>query len=310
MNAEVDKMKQDVGALLQGESDGNTQSGRNKGGDKEGSKNSHKDENNTNSNISGDNDNLSEHDQWELDKAIRSGWKEPDNFKGNKKDFLSPKQWNINVALLKRADRAEQEARHLRGQVDTFGDRVENVMKVAKANAIAELEAKKEKAVEEADYGEVKKIDKQIADTEKDYAVEKPDVQQQGIRHEVEDWMDNNSWFGQNKAMTEFALDFQFSQLNRLSDPKNPTTEELQNALKKTTRAVKNEYPDEFKSSPRAVSQTLESGNLRPTSKKFGYNDLTSQEKTVCKEMVRTKAMTQDEYVQAIVDIREQGGKG
>lgn len=247
--------------------------------------------------------------QREYEKAVRSGWRPKDQFEGDLDDFLSPRQWNINVALLKRAGRAEEEQRRMRGEIDSFGARIENVMKVAKANAIAELEAKKRDAVENADYDQVRQIDDKINQTNKDFEVEKPAPAEQSIRPEVEDWIEENSWFSKDQEMTDFALSFQEAQLKRLRDPANPTPEELREALRRTTSAVKLQFEDKFKARPRAVPHDLERGGNDGFRRKFSYNDLSPQEKFVCDEAVRSKSMTRDEYVQAIYDIKVQNGE-
>lgn len=307
MNTEVEKMKQDVGALLQQEkgkeTDASKSNDNNKPGDDSGS---------GKPGVSADADKttqLSDREQWEMEKAIKSGWKPPDEWKGDKKDHINPKQWNLNVAWQRRLDATQKENNRLREQADAFGDRVENVMKVAKATAIAELEAKKKDAIEEADAEEVRKIDKQIEETHKDFDIEKPEQEVVPIRPEVQDWMEDNPWFENNEKMTKYAVKFQRGQLAALPDGNNPTVRELEEALEITTEAVRQKFPDEFRRRPRAVSQSLESGDPTPVKKNLGYNDLTPQEKTVCDEMVRTKAMTKDEYVQAIQDIRKQKGE-
>lgn len=307
MNTEVEKMKQDVGALLQKEKGEESDDGKATGNNKPDN-----DSGAGGAGVSPDADQtaqLNEKDQWEVDKALRSGWKPLDEWEGNQGDFIKPKQWNMNVAWQRKLDATQQENKRLREQQEKFGDRVENVMKVAKATAIAELEAQKKAAIEEADADQVRKIDKQIEETQKDFDIEKPEQEVEPIRPEVQDWMGDNPWFENDKKMAKWAVRFQHGQLSTLPDPNNPTSQELEEALETTTQAVRQKFPDEFKRKPRAVSQSLESGGPTPVKKTVGYNGLTPQEKTVCDEMVRTKAMTREEYVQAIVDIRKQKGE-
>lgn len=250
-------------------------------------------------------DQLSERDQFEFDKAKASGWKKPDEFKGDSKDFIEPREWNRTVALYKRIDRESNERVRLQKEVASFSERIKNVMEVAKTNAVTELESKKKDAVESADYDEVKRLDKEIDRTNEDYEVEAPNVTQQSVRPEVEDWMENNDWFEKDKEMTGEALDFQRTQLMKLNDPNNPTSEELMVALKKTSNYIKFTFPDKFKQLPRHVAPSLERGSLKASPKKFTYNDLTSEEKKVLSEIERLPGgMSKDEYVQAIADMR------
>lgn len=249
---------------------------------------------------------LSERDQFEFDKALSSGWKKPDEFKGSAKDFIEPREWNRTVALYKRIDRESNERVRLQKEVESFSDRVKNVMEVAKANAITELESKKKDAVESADYDEVKRLDTEITKTNEDYDVEAPKAAQQTIRPEVEDWMEQNSWFEKDKDMTGEALDFQRAQLMKLEDPNNPSAEELSSALKKTSNYIKFTFPDKFKQQPRHVANSLERGSLKSAPKKFTYNDLSAEEKKVISEIERLPGgMSRDEYVQAVADMRE-----
>lgn len=309
MNTEVEKMKQDVGALLKQEEGKETDATKSNDDNKLGDDN---DSGKPGVRADGDQSTqLSDREQWEMDKALRSGWKSEEEFKGNPNDHVSPKQWNLNVAWQRRIDSTRQENERLREQVSTFGERVDNVLKVAKAQAIAELEVKKKEAIEEADHEEVRKIDQQIEDTHKDFEIdiERPEPEAPPIRPEVQNWMEDNPWFENNEKMTKYAIKFQRGQLATLPDGNNPTTQELEDALEVTTEAVRQKFPDEFRRRPRAVSQSLESGGPTPVKKNLGYNDLTKQEKTICDEMVRTKAMTKDAYIQAIADIRKQKGE-
>ena len=248
---------------------------------------------------------LSEREQAEIEKAMQSGWKSQEDFHGHPDDFIKPREWNRTAALYKRIDREASERRRLEKEVSSFSDRVKNVMEVAKANAIAELEAKKREAVESADYSEVQRLDNEIKQTNDDYEIETPEPPPPQIRHEVEDWMRENPWFEQDKEMTEFAMDFQHTQLLKLSDPANPTGEELSRALKRTTRAIKAAFPDKFQRKPRHQAPSLERGNPRQSNRKLTYNDLTAEEKKVLENIERLPGgMSREDYIQAVQDMR------
>lgn len=305
MNDPVAQMKQDVGQLMQGNesNEGNADDGNANDSTDIGGVDSDASSNVNDSDGENVSPQLSERDQIELEKALSSGWKKEEEWKGDPSDFIRPREWNRTVALLRKIDREGAERRRLEKEVGSFGDRLKNVMEVAKATAITELEAKKKEAVESADYEEVRRIDSEIDKTNDGYKVDTPEPQQ-SIRPEVEDWMSENQWFEKDKEMTNFALSFQYSQLSRLSDPSNPSGDELKRALKNTSRALRNEFPDKFKQRPRAVAPSLERGSLKATSKKFGYNDLNEQEKKVLMEIERLGGMSRDDYIQAVADMR------
>ena len=257
---------------------------------------------------------LSERDQMDMDQALKSGWKPPDEFEGNEEDFIKPREWNRHVRVLKKLDAERAERNRLAREVETFKDRVQNVMEVTRAKTIAELEAKKQEAVEDSDYGKVQAIDDEIKKTEQAYEVVEEAPAQQPLRPEVDDWMAKNPWFKENKnegtqqeqEMTKYAVSIQLGQLMNLRDPSNPTSAELEQTLNRTERIVKNEYPDYFQRKPRATAQTLE----KPTSssrskKKFGYNDLNNQEKKVLEQLKRFGGMSEEDYIQACADMRD-----
>ncbi len=311
MNDIAEQMKQEVGALMSGQpgesNDGNTHANTDvtHGGNGADTSDSGGDQQAIAADAREAHEQLSERDQRELDKAIASGWKTPEDFHGHPEDFIKPREWNRTVALYRRLDREAEARRKLEEQVGTFGDRVKNVMEVAKQKAIAELEAKKREAVESADYGEVQRLDSEIKQTNDDYTVETPEPVQQGLRPEVEDWMAENTWFEQDQAMTQEALRFQQAQLMALNDPSNPSTDELRHALKETTNYMKYRFPDKFKRQPRHVAQSLETGRTRNEPRKLGYNDLTPEEKTVLENIERLPGgMSRDEYIQAVQDMR------
>lgn len=301
----VEQMKAEVGNLLQG-GQIEEQSGNGNGSDTPGIGGDA--DSNPGSISDGGNkavDQLSERDQFELDKAKSSGWKEPDSWDGDPKDFVEPREWNRTVALYRRLDRQDEERRALKKEVASYGDRIKNVMEVAKATAMKELEEKKREAVESADYEEVRRIDGEIDKTNDEYSA--PDVPEteQTLRPEVEDWMSENSWFEKDEAMTREALKIQRAQLMDLPDPANPTAEELRNALKETSAYIQFKFGDKLKRQPRAKAQVLEGSKPAPTGKKFTYNDLTAQERKVLGEIERFGGgMSRDAYIQAISDMR------
>lgn len=248
---------------------------------------------------------LTAKDKAQYDRAIAAGWKPPEEWEGDPEDFIRPSEFMRTVALYKRIDHEREERERLQSEVDTFGDRIKNVMEVAKAKAIAELEEQRDQAIEDADHKEVRRIDKEIKQTEKDFEVEETASQAPKIRPELADWFDENPWFDTNQDMATFALAVQQGQLSRLPDPQNPTSEQLKLALKRTKNAVRNEFPDHFKKTPRYQAQELERGKRTPSKKKFGYNDLTEQEKTVLEDIERLPGgMSRDEYIQACADQR------
>ncbi len=249
---------------------------------------------------------LSEDEQTQIDRAMASGWKPESEWKGDSKDFVGPREWNRHVRVLRKLDNERHERARLQHEVDTFGDRLKNVMEVTKAKTVAELEAQRKEAVEDSDYSEVKRLDDEIKQTEKDLEYVEPEAPAQPIRAEVEDWMTENPWFNQDKEMTDFALDFQRAQLARLDNPANPSSAELDRALKNTSRAMRNEFPDQLKRKPRAVAHDLERRNRGPVKRKFTYNDLSPQEKKVLEHIEHLPGgISREEYIQACADMRE-----
>lgn len=249
---------------------------------------------------------LSEDDRMQIERAKASGWKPESEWKGASKDFVGPREWNRHVKVLRTLDQERQRGARLQEEVDSFGDRLKNVMEVTKAKTVAELEAQRKEAVEEADYSEVKRLDDEIKQTEKDLEYVEPEAKPQPIRAEVEDWMADNPWFNQDREMTDFALDFQRAQLQRLDNPANPSNDELDRALKNTTRAMRNEFPDKLKRQPRAVAHDLERRNVKPVKRKFTYNDLSPQEKKVLEHIEHLPGgISREDYIQACADMRD-----
>ena len=313
MNEAVDKMKRDVAAIKQQQAEmgGAPADGKGKAPvnqepqQKEEEQAKQPDQDQQQQQEKEQEPQLSERDQFELDKAIKSGWKPPDQFDGEPEDFIKPREWNRTVALYKRIDREREERERLQAEVGTFNQRIANVMKVAKETALRELEEKKQTAVEESDYTAVRQIDKEIEQTHKDYEIEEPAPRPPPVRPVLQEWFDDNPWFYENTDMQKFAVGVQTGHLAMLQDPSNPSDAELKEALKRTKRAVLTEYPDHFKKRPRHVTTTLERGDRNAAPKKLTYNDLTPQEKTVCDNIERLPGgLSREDYIQAIQDMR------
>ena len=315
MNDEVkqvtDKMKADVSSLMQQDQENGRQVQKSGGipfGDDEKGLASPDNQPDVGDSDSGDSgDQLSERDRYELDRAIKSGWKEPENCDGHPEDFIKPREWNRNVAWMKRIDREADQRRRLEKQLENFQDRIKNVMEVTRQKTIAELEAQKRQAVEDSDYAQVQQIDSEISKANEELQEPATEPEPQSLRPEVEDWMEETPWFENDRALTNEAVKFQRSQLLQLEDPDNPTSQELRETLEETTKYLKFKYPDKFQMKPRAKSMELERGQPRPSKHKFGYNDLTPEEKKVLSEVERLGGMSREDYIQAIADMRAAG---
>ena len=260
-------------------------------------------------------------------QARGDGWRPKEEWQGNTEDWVSAKEFNRAKSLFSKIDHEVKARKAMERQLDelrdSFDSRITNVARVAREQAITELNAQKKDAVEDADYERVQEIDKQIAETDSQFAEPAPEPQV-ALKAPVQQFIESNDWFNTDPQMSQFAISYQQALLSNVSnDPNQITDAQLAGSLKETLGAVKRAFPDKFGES---VTNGQTNGDQDPSArrqpkaaaveggapvskqrKRFGPSNLTAEESHVMEQMKFYAGMEEDDYVQAIADIENVG---
>jgi len=245
-------------------------------------------------------------------RARRLGWVPKEDFKGDPDKHRSAEEFlergETMLPLLKRDndrlhDGMTKLERRLEEQAKTFTQYVEFASKAeerAYKRALAELEAKRDAAIETADVNGAKNAQRQIDELNKDAAAapkppEKKDEQPQADPA-IQSWIRENDWFEKSASLRAYAVE-EFGDLERRFPGKSKS--EL---LAETKQKTMERFPDKFGINPRreGASAVNEPSAGNPPRKKAGktYEDLPVEAKRACDKFCKTiPGYTKDKYV-------------
>lgn len=152
---------------------------------------------------------------------------------------------------------------------------------------INELKAAKKAALESENYDAVIDIDDQIAETQAQ--AQKPATNEAFI-----DWVENNEWYNTDPEMREYA-DMMGS--GYYSNHPNKSVSEV---YKYVADEVKKRFPEKFGGNPARQRPSPVEGAAKgrqSTSKQYSEKDLPEQDRQIMNTIVRSGAMTKQEYL-------------
>ena len=167
---------------------------------------------------------------------------------------------------------------------------------------IEDLRKQRIEAIEEGDPERVDEIEGEMYDIYQTAEPPKDPGRPQADPEEVEffnDWRKANPWYaptgkGGDMDMTQFADD-QAAKLEQYQDL--PYGRKLEIVTKRVE--------EKFSKKPKPTVPSVESPSRGRSRKQFSASDLNSEERTVMKNLVRNKVLTQDEYMKDWAKQRE-----
>lgn len=236
------------------------------------------------------------------DKPAPSGYMSKDAWVESGKD---PELWVSEDVFKERTLRIKNEQRLKRELAEKdkeFESRLKNVNTLQQAQLArqrAELMERRDEAIDIADKGTVKKLDKEIADLDKEAELVADKPTQNTVKPpEIVEWEEENPW------------------IEDVDDPRTPVAQKAfadavaagktnayaLRAAEKAANALKTEEKTaEIKKKP-AVSMADSSRSVAGDSPTLSWSQLTSEEKALHDELFSNK--TQKEYLKIVADAR------
>ncbi len=251
-------------------------------------------------NIPDDDQNIIEHKQEEQlpesgpkfisrDDWIASG-KDPD-------DWRSPREFRERGELIESNKALRHTVERLKVDTDNQIKNLNTYHEIRLKNELNELISKRDDAIDVADKAEVRRIDAQIAENEKQSELIKAEpVQQEQIKPEIIEFMQENTWAQDaNDERTKYAQ----SIINKAMDVDNKT---LAYALRLAEREVSKKFSNPQKRTGPMVEGSRTAGGVKQSSGTPTWSQLTAEEE---KQYVPAMWKSEDAFLKAVANARK-----
>jgi len=238
-----------------------------------------------------------ENRDWEQE-AREQGWKPLSEFKGPEDKWTDPRTFvekgeKISGILKSRLDRQEREIADLRNANKEFGEYQKRLRERDRQKAeqrIAELEAARAQAVTNGDGTEFTRLDREIR--QEQVNMESPPANGTGYSPDVEArWIQENPWYGQDKALTAFA--------DGVTGMVEAEGYQGQARLDEIARRTKETFPDRFENPNRKGANSVDEGGEMESVDRNArtFENLPPDAKAAAKRFEAQGLTTLDDYV-------------
>lgn len=228
----------------------------------------------------------------EVDKSLPRGYMSKEAWIEAGRD---PEDWVSPEVFKERGERIKMKAEfeNRLKNVNLFHERQIAILK-------ADLEAKRDLAIETADKAEVKRLDKEIRELDALEDLNKPDQQEMPKPQEVVDWEEENPWINEQSQKSEYAKSF-FAKLVR--EGKTMGT-----ALRHLDKEMDRVFGD-TKKKPTQIAESSRPGTGKDDGAKVTFASLTPDEKKIWNEYSDMWGGNQTEFLKTVADTRKAGKK-
>lgn len=244
-------------------------------------------------------------------EAKAEGWVPQDQYKGDPARFISAEDFVkrgetitpiLNARLKKEREKVTdlerrfQEREGVFAEFQTFQEKALKKANEERAEAIAELEAARTKAVTDGDGQAFTQADAKLQKLREEEPPPKKEEQRDSPA--VTAWKTENPWYGTDMELTDIA-----DGLSNSVGRENPGLKGKA-FLDKLTERVKAVVPKKFEN-PRRGEKLVEDGNRKRSEKDKGYDDLPDDARKACEKFVKTiPGFTKEKYL-STYDWRE-----
>lgn len=232
-------------------------------------------------------------------------WVDAETFVKRGKE-INPILKKNNELLLKKLNAKDAEIEEVRKVAKEFREfqKQQFADKVAKYDEqLAELKAKKKQAITDNEGDLVVEIEDAIDDVKGKKQAAKveaeKEIEEVGTKSEskidpvLEQWINDNEWFGKDKRLTRIA--------NSLGEDIREDYPDLKGKefLDKLSEELEKEFPEKFEKKGKPRSPVESGGNKppRPRANAHSYENLPPEAKAACDRYVAQKLLTREQYV-------------
>jgi len=244
-----------------------------------------------------------------IDRAALYGWVPKENFKGDLQKWISadvfvkraeeilPIAKSMNRKLEVDLTSTKAELAELRKTMKAIIKTHEKISQSALDSAMRQLKKEQAEAVSEGDIAKWQSIDEKREELYKQRPeeVKFEETSVAGENPVVAQWKRENAWYNTDPELGTYADSMATFVSTRT--PGLPPEEFLQRVKDEVRKRFPKKFGNPKRSNPPSVDRTeLSGGDIGSGSKKT-YNDLPSDAKEACNELVRQKVLTKEQYV-------------
>jgi len=258
-----------------------------------------------------------------LREAESQGWVPKERFRGNEADWVDADKFvqrgrEILPILRKNNENLVKDLQSTKQQLQEFKQAAEEFKKFQREayerktqeyeNRIKEIKESRAQAISDGDGQKVNALDDALDQAKEELLEAKQAVKDAdkapvtpatteptAIEPGLQAWMDQNSWFGQDRRMTAVANGI--GESIRLEFPLLKGKE----FLDKLDEVLAEEFPDKFGTKKQSPASRVESGSGRQSrssgSNAQSYANLPPEAKAACDRFVKQGLMTKEQYV-------------
>lgn len=233
------------------------------------------------------------------EKAKAAGWKPLEEFDGDPEAWVDAKEFVKRAPLYEKNHKLKRELAELKNALHEVKGHISKVSESAYKKAIADLEARRDEAIDLGDKEQVREIDKAIREAE---AIKAP---VEAVHPAIADWeKKNGEWFYADKEISAFGM--ARAQAYLAQHPND-----FEGAMEVMEKDIKRAFPEKFeKTNPkRKEPPPVETGGNSPAGRTFGESDLTDEQRKVMKTFVRQGIMTKEDYIKELATSGLIGGR-
>lgn len=242
---------------------------------------------------------FSEHEQTALDQ----GWKPKDQWiadGGDPDEWKPAKAFIRDGELFSKMDGLKRQLKDTQKALHALQSHHEKVKEVEYKRALDTLKEEKKAALIDGDPDKVVEIDEQILDLKAQQQAQKKAAEiPQGPDPRFLQWVEKNSWYGQDSEMRELAdrIGISHAQAHPEKDPDE--------VLAYVEQRIRKSYPEKFQNQNRTRPSSVEgSGNQVATSRKKDSFVLSDEERRIMNTFVRQGVMTEEQYIKDLKAVR------
>lgn len=231
-------------------------------------------------------------------EAIKHGWN-PEGVEGKKnltaEEFMDRQTLYDDIRSLKRQVRQQKDA------LTKMTEHHAKVKELERKKVIEELKLQKKAALEEGNYDAVVEIDEQMSE-QKNAAKSEQTASQ--TNEAFEEWVKDNDWYLEDKRMRRYADTFgaEYAQ-------EHPGVD-LSEVYEAVSEEIKTVFQNKFNNTAREEPPKVEGRKPQSSGKsksKVSVSDLTQEERDIMKTLVRSGALTEEQYLKEYAELKAAG---
>lgn len=241
------------------------------------------------------------------EKAVEQGWKPKEEWVaegGDPDEWRSAREFVDRGELLKQIHNQNRKVKEIEKTFGALKQHHDVVYEKAYKDAVAALKAERRAAMVDGDIERVEMIEDKIDETRVEFEQNKAKIAAEAAQNtpnpQFVEWVEKNTWYEKNEDLREFAdvLGIAYARKNPGISPEK--------VLAHVEAEVKKKFPEEVgvrRAAPSPVSR-VDKASGRKASGGADYQ-LTEQEQSIMKTLVRSGVMTKDEYIAQLKKVNE-----